>query len=575
MTKFEPYFKKEDNENFLMRTTFENFFNELNRYAKDPLNVENPLSYQDILPYYPVNWDFDQTYLIMYSLLIRHKKTNRSMLFTVSENEVVDWFLLIPEMTKQDDPNGFLEYKITMTAEDIPKSELAEELIAEINGLIENFDPNFDLKKRLVEFSEKTHLDMDFFFFVPYDFIELLKGLKLPKFHEDLVAFFENTIAWFEHYRNTNVYFDPLGTSFRLSPTFFGFHIFKNLMDTARAVPSKELMKFFIDIIERQEFNILILDNNVPCFCIHLTIDNGKLKVKPVHLSEYSNVDWSRVKDWNEIFDIFKKRTNNDTILMSFEDVYNVVTGYESNKMTMLEGCLELFTKIYSAPCANRYIFPRFVNMFGFELDEGMKTLDLKFKSLLKELKSALIVLINEENKGSEIYLIAELFSTDDGHIHFDVIKLPEKNIGDYSGIESLKQIKTYSENLTKRKYNVTFGIKTNEIKDAFSVEKMEEILGVQNFYHKLPALTSIFALILSMKTYDNRKIQQSNQIISEIERPPEIEISKIVDELKQYLANGIFILTEPGYTLTTIRSKGAETSGPLELDMEKIMKKK
>ena len=125
-------------------------------------------------------------------------------------------------------------------------------------------------------------------------------------------------------------------------------------MDTARAVPSKELMKFFIDIIERQEFNILILDNNVPCFCIHLTIDNGKLKVKPVHLSEYSNVDWSRVKDWNEIFDIFKKRTNNDTILMSFEDVYNVVTGYESNKMTMLEGCLELFTKIYSAPCANQ-----------------------------------------------------------------------------------------------------------------------------------------------------------------------------------------------------------------------------
>ncbi len=574
-TDFIPFFEKRDNENFLVRNTAEKFINELNRYSVNPFAVENVTSIRSKVPYFPINWDFDQFYLFIYSLLTRNRIAGNTMVLTVNENEVVDWFLVLPHKKERVQLNAPLKYEITFSIEDMPKNDHTIKFIKETNDLIQNYDPTIDFKKKIEEFLKIMNLNIDYFFFIPFDLIDFLAGLKLPPFNEDVVNYFEKAIAWFDYYDLKKIeYFDPLKMSLRLSPTFFGFIALKNMTDTADIIPIKELALYLLEFIEGREFNLLLLDNNIPFILAHTSAEHDKLKLNPVSFSSLRGTDWLQINDWNTFYDFLFKRTGRDSIIIEINDISRILNEYQQNRITTLEMCLDVFTMIYSSPVAHRYTLSRFFEIFGFRFDEGIKDFTAKVKILINMLESVLVVLINEENKGKEILHIMEIHASEDEHIHFDFLQHRALKPYTYTGLDTLKEIKKDSQAQTKRTYNLTFGIKLNDLKNTISAEKMTEILGIKNFYTQLPAFTSVFALILSMKVYDEERFHPQKSVLTKIEPPENEDFKALTEEIKKFLAKGIFILTEPGFPLNTIRSEDGKKTGLFGFDFEKILKK-
>ncbi len=572
---FIPFYEKHDNENFLVRNTSEKFLNELNRYSINPFDVENVTSIRSKVPYFPINWDFDQFYLFIYSLFMRNQISGNTMVFTVDENKVVDWFLVIPQKKETSSPNALLKYEITFLIEDMPKNDLTIEFIEQTNEFIKNYNPNIDFGKKINEFIKKIHMEIDYFFFIPFDLIDFLAGLKLPPFNDDVVNYFEKTIALFDYYNIKSIeYFDPFKMSLKLSPRFFGFNALQNITDTADFIPIKELSQYLLDFIEGREFNLLLLDNNIPFILAHTAAENHKLRLNPISFSSFRGTNWLHLKDWNALYELLYKRTGRDSIIIEINDISRILNDYQQHKITTLEMCLEVFAMIYSSPVAHRYTLSRFFEIFGFRLDEGIKDFTSKVSLLVNLLESVLVVLIDEENKGKEILHIMEIYASDDEHIHFDFLQHRALKPYKYTGLDTLKEIKKDCRSETQRTYNLTFGIKINDLKNTLSAEKMTEIIGIKNFYTQLPAVTSIFALILSMKVYDEDRFHPEKALLKKIETPESEELNALTKDVKNFLAKGIFILTEPGFPLNTIRSEDGKKTGLFGFDFEKILKK-
>ena len=570
-----PIFKKADNEHFLVRITAEKFINELNRYSKNPFEVETTTTLRSKVPYFPINWDFDQFYLFLYSFFTRNVNNGKTMIFTVNESQVVDWFLVIPNKQETNLSESPLKFEIHFTIEDVPKNEITVKFVEVLNDYIKNYDPILDLNAKLMELCKALGLDIDYYFFLPFDLIDFMAGMKVPAFNDDLSDYFVKNIAWFDYFYLKPIdYFDPLKISLKLNPTFFGFHVLKNMTDTADIIPIKELADYLVEFLEGREFNILLLDNGIPFILAHTIVENHKLKLYPVSFSSLKGSNWLTIKDWNEMYDFLSKKTGRDSIILEINDIARIANDYQERRTTTLEMCLEVFTMIYSAPCAHQYTMSKFFEIFGFRLDEGIKNFNSKFKLMVNLLESVLLVLIDARNKGKEILHIMEIYATEDEHIHFQFLQHRALKPYKYNGLETLKEIKMDCQLETKRKYNIVFGIKLNDLKNTLSAEKMSEIIGIKNFYTQLPAVSSIFALILSMKLYDEDRFHPEKPLLKNVLAPKSDELKIFTSDIKNFLANGIFVLTEKGFPLKSIRSETGQRSGLFGFDFEKILKK-
>ena len=568
-----PIFEKIDDERFLVRITIEKFIKELNRYSENPFDVDDVCKIRSKIPYFPADWDMDQLFLFLYSMLTR-KNSSESMVVVVDEDKVVDWFYVIPILNKHSKKNSTLEYNLKFSLSPIKKSKNSLEMLDYLNNFILNYGSESILKNKLDDFSQKElKFTVGNYFFIPYDLIEFIARLKVPVFNNDALKYFEKIIAWYDYYIKPMPDFDPCGLTLRFSPHFFLFSLLNQLTNASDKMPVKELVEYALEFLEGRDFNILLLNNNMPVLFSSTVCENYLLKLHPVSLSNFKGTGWLKITDWNELYDVIKKKTGKDSIIIELEQINQIMTNFGDKKITLLEAYLDIFSMIYSAPCAIHYTLPKFLGIFGIKMAEGIKDFKIKFTNILNLLDAVLIVFLNENKSGNEILHISELYSKGN-HINFKFLQHRNLKPYKYSGIETLKQIKVDCEAETSRKYNIVLGFKLNELKNNFSVEKMSELIGIQNLYSQLPMYTAITAIMMSMKAYDDDRFHPETPIINQTKSLEGEHFTDFMGDIELFLTEGIFILTEPGFPLNTIRSSKYHNKEFLGFDFEKLFKK-